>query len=219
MRRGADPRSSQELGRLIAEVGVAPASPLEYLVLRITRDSSGRVEVAPSGGGGAPWLAPEARADFRFRVDLTRASSTEPQGDWPWSLGTGGFSECSGLTLEADVKEYLEGGFNCGVVRRVGRVKLEPIVLKRGMFLKDDESTDSTLWDWLSATVYGLLPIPRYDGQITVLDPSGKNDTATWCFDRGLPIKVVRPTLNAKTGQVAIEELHIAHEGLRLGPA
>ena len=48
-----NPPSSQELGRLIAEVGVAPASPLEYLVLRITRDSSGRVEVAPSGGGGA----------------------------------------------------------------------------------------------------------------------------------------------------------------------
>ena len=48
-----NPRSSQELGRLIAEVGVAPASPLEYLVLRITRDSSGRVEVAPGGGGGA----------------------------------------------------------------------------------------------------------------------------------------------------------------------
>jgi hypothetical protein len=49
-----NPRSSQDLGRLIAEVGVAPASPLEYLVLRITQDSSGRVEVAASGGGGAP---------------------------------------------------------------------------------------------------------------------------------------------------------------------
>ena len=114
-------------------------------------------------------LAPEARADLPF---LRRPDhNPEPQGDWPTSLGTGGFSECSGLTLEADVKEYLEGGFNYGVVRRVGRVKLEPIVLKRGMFLKDDESADSTLWDWLSATVYGLLPIPRYDGQITVLGP------------------------------------------------
>ena len=54
VRRCAESASSQELGRLIAEVGVAPASPLEYLVLRITRDSSGRVEVSPSGGGGAP---------------------------------------------------------------------------------------------------------------------------------------------------------------------
>jgi phage tail-like protein len=156
---------------------------------------------------------------FRFCVDLTR-SSTEPQGDWPWSLGNGGFSECSGLTLEADVKEILEGGFNFGIVRRTGRVKLEPLVLKRGMFLKKKGgSADSTLWDWLSATVYGLLPIPRYDGVVTVLDPSMTQVTATWCFDRGLPIKVAGPSLNAKTGEVAIEELHIAHEGLRLGTA
>jgi phage tail-like protein len=153
---------------------------------------------------------------FRFCVDLT---ISEPMDNWPEKWGQAGFSECSGLTLEADVKEILEGGFNFGVVRRVGRVKLEPIVLKRGMFLKEGGSTDSTLWDWLSATVYGLLPIPRYNGQITVRDPSGKNDTATWCFDRGLPIKVVGPTLDAETARVAIEELHIAHEGLRLGPA
>ena len=153
---------------------------------------------------------------FRFQVDLT---ITEPMGDWPASLGTGGFSECSGLTLEADVKEYLEGGFNFGVVRRVGRVKLQPIVLKRGMFLKDDGSTESTMWDWLSATVYGLLPVPRYNGRVTVRDPSDQRVTATWCFDRGLPVKVNGPTLNAKTGEVAVEELHIAHEGLRLGDA
>jgi phage tail-like protein len=158
---------------------------------------------------------PKLVQTFRFSVDFT---ISQPQGDWPMSLGAGGFSECSGLTMEADVKEYLEGGFNYGVVRRVGRVKLEPIILKRGMFLKDDDSIDSTLWDWLSATVQGLLPIPRYDGVVTVMDPSNKNVTATWCFDRGLPIKVAGPTLNAKTGEVAIEELHIAHEGLRLGP-
>jgi phage tail sheath protein FI len=45
-----NPRASQELGRLVAEVGVAPAAPLEYLVLRITQDSSGRVQVSPRGG-------------------------------------------------------------------------------------------------------------------------------------------------------------------------
>lgn len=47
-----NPRSSQELGRLIAEVGVAPAAPLEYLVLRITQDQAGRPQVAPAGGAG-----------------------------------------------------------------------------------------------------------------------------------------------------------------------
>jgi phage tail-like protein len=153
---------------------------------------------------------------FCFQVDLT---INEAVDGWPSSLGTGGFSECSGLTLEADVKEYLEGGFNYGVVRRVGRVKLEPIVLKRGMFVKNGGSADSTLWDWLSATVYGLVPIPRYNGIVSVLDPTNQRVTANWHFDRGLPVKVAGPSLNAKTGEVAIEELHIAHEGLRLGNA
>jgi hypothetical protein len=44
-----NPRASQELGRLVAEVGVAPASPLEYLVLRISQDAAGRVQVQPQG--------------------------------------------------------------------------------------------------------------------------------------------------------------------------
>jgi hypothetical protein len=32
-----------------------------------------------------------------------------------------------------------------------------------------------------------------------------------------LPAKIRGPQLNAKTGEIAIEELTIAHEGLRLG--
>lgn len=47
---GINPRQSQEQGRLIAVVGVAPASPLEYLVLRIAQDTDGRVQVEAPGG-------------------------------------------------------------------------------------------------------------------------------------------------------------------------
>ena len=132
---------------------------------------------------------------------------------------TGAFSECSGLEVEADVKEYLEGGRNDGVVRRVGRVKLAPLVLKRGMFaVKRGQGTvDSALWDWLSDMVAGRLPIPRYDGMVIVKDRPEGREMATWHFTRGLPSKVTGPTLNAKTGEVAVEELRISHEGLRLG--
>jgi phage tail-like protein len=154
---------------------------------------------------------------FRFKVTLTRSNP----GEGPATLGDGGFSECSGLGLEADVKEYLEGGRNDGVVRRVGRVKLVPLVLKRGMFLPGEESgadgtADRALWDWITAMVSGTLPVPRYDGEVEVQDPSGERVVARWAFDRALPLKVTGPTLNAKTGEVAIEELHLAHEGLRL---
>ncbi len=45
-----NPPQSQALGRLIAEVGVAPAAPLEYLVLRISQDTDGGVQVVSAGG-------------------------------------------------------------------------------------------------------------------------------------------------------------------------
>ncbi|MCC0095076.1 phage tail sheath subtilisin-like domain-containing protein [Streptomyces flavotricini] len=40
-----NPGWSQGLGRLVAEIGVAPARPLEYLVLRIAQDADGSVAV------------------------------------------------------------------------------------------------------------------------------------------------------------------------------
>ncbi|MGC3992799.1 MAG: phage tail protein [Propionicimonas sp.] len=160
---------------------------------------------------------------FRFRVTLTRVvgGGTNSKAAAPLDPGVldheGQFAECSGLDLEADVKEYLEGGRNDRVVRRVGRVKLVPIVLKRGMFSADARSTaDAALWTWLTHMVSGRLPVTRYDGRIQVYGPHLRTPLATWTFDRGLPQKVTGPTLNAKTGEIAIEELHIVHEGLRM---
>jgi phage tail-like protein len=158
--------------------------------------------------------APELVQSFRFSVTLTKSGGTGTEADL---LGDGKFAECGGLELAADVREYLEGGRNDGVVRRVGRVKLAPIVLKRGMFVKSaGGSADTSLWDWLTGMVTGTLPIPRYDGEIQVHDPANTRAVAVWTFERGLPAKVAGPALNAKTGEIAIEELHIMHEGLRL---
>lgn len=158
---------------------------------------------------------PELVQSFRFEVLLTRSGGGAP----PAPLGNGGFAECSGLELEADIKEYLEGGFNSGVVRRVGRVKLQPLVLKRGIMVPDGgQYMDTAFWDWLTAMVSGALPILRCDGHVRVSNTAGTQVVAHWSFTRGLPVKMTGPALNAKTGEIAIEELHIAHEGLRLEP-
>ena len=174
---------------------------------------------------------------FRFEVRLTRSPVLEAAGAGQQQsvrtgseqLGDGGFQECTGLELEADIREYLEGGRNDTVIRRVGRVKLQPIVLKRGMFAPSPSAPAGSagsgpggdrvipdLWLWLQDMVAGRLPIPRFDGLVTVRGPSGEEPRATWRFVRGLPLKVVGPALNAKTGELAIEELHVAHEGLWL---
>jgi phage tail-like protein len=131
-------------------------------------------------------------------------------------LGDGGFQECTGLDIEMDVQELQEGGRNDGVIQRVGRGKYSRIVLKRGMLYGTDNKVNPALWAWLQGILSGTRPVPRYDGTIQMMSADRRDVLATWSFDRGLPAKVTGPQLNAKSGEIAIEELHIAHEGLRL---
>lgn len=165
------------------------------------------------------FLMPTFQFEVRLRrspqivagADTDGAADSEPTGQ---ALGDGAFAECSGLEVEMDIQEYLEGGRNDGVIRRVGRAKYSNIVLKRGMFHDPSGRLNTDLWAWLQDIVAGR-PVARYDGIVTVM----KRDhsvLATWVFERGLPAKISGPELDAKTGQIAIEELHIAHEGLRL---
>ncbi|WP_031064363.1 phage tail protein [Streptomyces sp. NRRL WC-3742] len=176
---------------------------------------------------------------FNFRISLGRSTSPGPsaapppaltgapsraartgagaRADGPDRLGDGGFQECSGLELEMEVGDHPEGGRNDGLARGIGRVKLQPIVLRRGMLVPTPGGrADSALWDWLYGIVGGENRSVRYDGDIEVLDPTGARTLAHWRFVRGLPVKVAGPALNARTGEIAMEELHIAHEGLRL---
>jgi phage tail-like protein len=158
---------------------------------------------------------------FRFQVKLRKSPTIEegaqPPGNAPAGdpLGDGAFQECSGLEIEMDVQEYQEGGRNDGVIRRVGRAKYSNLVLKRGMLYGGPGGVNSALWRWIQGVVGGERPVARYDGTVQVMSV-GETVVATWQFDRGLPAKIRGPELNAKTGEIAIEELHIAHEGLRL---
>jgi phage tail-like protein len=152
---------------------------------------------------------------FRFQVQLKASAPGGADGPAGTALGDGAFQECSGLEVDLDVQEYYEGGSNDAVVRRVGRAKYQNIVLKRGMFYGDSGSVNTALWSWLQGVAGGLRPVTRYDGTIQVMSV-GDTVAATWTFDRGLPAKIKGPELYARTGDVAIEELTIAHEGLRL---
>lgn len=136
-----------------------------------------------------------------------------------------GFQEIAGMEIEMDVTELIEGGRNDGAVRRPGRAKHATIVLKRGMFLPaqsagGEQKAEVSLWRWIQDCIAGELPVKRCKGAISLNTvasaTTGLMPVASWTFERGLPVKVKGPDLNARTGEIAIEELHIAHEGLRL---
>ncbi len=171
---------------------------------------------------------------FRFEVRLLRSPDvvagrqrlaggaegyTPPTGGQQLTEGamSGAFQDVQGLEIEMDVQEYQEGGRNNGVVRRVGRAKFAPLVLKRGMFHGSEAGAkaDATLWAWMQRIINGERPVPRYDGVVNLMSADG-TVRSTWLFERALPSKIKGPELNAKTGEVAIEELTLMHEGLRM---
>lgn len=147
---------------------------------------------------------------FRFEVSFDRAGSGEPQ-----HLGDGGFQEVTGLEVEMDVTDFEEGGRNDAVIRRIGRAKFQPLVCKRGMLGPAGGDAEPELWQWFQDIVAGVRPVRRYNGSVRVQDQTGST-MAVWRFARAVPSKIVGPQLNAKSGEIAIEELHLAHEGLHL---
>ena len=63
-----NPPESLALGRLITEIGVAPSSPLEYLVLRISQDVDGTAAVTPVASPAAAVPASLLTADAMRRA-------------------------------------------------------------------------------------------------------------------------------------------------------
>jgi phage tail-like protein len=120
----------------------------------------------------------------------------------------GGFSEASGLTTDTNVIEYREGAEQHGTTRKLaGLIKYNNIVLKRGW------TKDKSLWAWRKKVIDGQTQ--RNSGSIVLLDEA-RNEALRWNFREGWPSKWEGPALNAKTSEVAVETLEIAHEGLEL---
>jgi len=158
-------------------------------------------------GAGETSLAKEF-IPFRFRVTLFAGK------DWSQPLCQGAFSEVSGLEASMTPKALKEGGRNWGEVQLAGPTTFSPIILKRGI-------TDvADLWNWFEATTHGANYALRYSGQIDVLHPSqpvdGQDYTLRWILDEVLPTKFKGPDLSATASQIALEELHLVHQGLRL---
>jgi phage tail-like protein len=120
----------------------------------------------------------------------------------------GVFKEASGFDSETDVLEHKATDANGRPYTRkvAAGLKWSNITLKRGV----DESLD--IWKWRDTVVTQGADKARVDGKIELLDVTGST-IATYKFTQGWPIKYVGATLDASTNNVALEELHICHEG------
>ncbi len=119
-----------------------------------------------------------------------------------------GFSDVSGLGTEVSYSEYRNGNDKLNTARKVPNTyKQEDVVLKRGLL-----GDTATLFAWIKSTREGT--IDRRQVVITVLDEA-RQPVLTFRLLNAQPKKWVGPTLAAKGGgEVAMEELHLVHEGV-----
>jgi phage tail-like protein len=136
---------------------------------------------------------------FNFRVEFGDTDGAGPI--------EGGFSDCSGLGNEINFSEYRAGTDKANTMRKIANTfKLDEVTLKRGLV----GSTD--IFEWLKAVREGAYQ-PR-TVTIVMLD-EGRNEVLSLVLKNAQPKKWVGPTLAAKGGgEVALEELHLVHEGI-----
>jgi phage tail-like protein len=121
------------------------------------------------------------------------------------------FSECDGLEMSMDPKQYRSGGDNRRQVNLMQPVSYARLTLKRGM------TGNLQLWQWFTvASTAGKSA--RAQGQVTMYDADG-TPRLEFTLEDCLPTKIRGPQLNAATGLVAIEELQLVYAAMSVRPA
>lgn len=140
---------------------------------------------------------------FNFQVELKLNDQKEP-------LCEAGFSECSGLEMTMQPKTIQEGGRNHQQIHLMGTTTYGQLSLKRGM-------TDSLeLWNWFDLVLQEDNHWLRAEGSIEMLAPDPGVKQVIFRLTNCLPVRIRAPALNAKDGLIAIEEMSIAYERLRI---
>jgi len=123
-------------------------------------------------------------------------------------LAVANFQECSGLAIEVEVLEVIEGGHNEFIHKLPGRIKYPNIVLKRGV-------TESRQFaDWRPVATDKQIMMTRQNLSIILFDHSGAQ-IRRWEVTGAYPVKWTGPDMKATSMEVAIETLELAHQGWR----
>lgn len=140
-------------------------------------------------------------------------SVSDPAGGHYFGLEIDGvevahFAGCTGMRTEASVFDIDEGGLNDRAHRRVGESRWSNVTLRYAT------SASSALQGWRERCRAGEHSA-RSSGAITVYDNRGEpverfELTSVW------PVRWSGPELDGGGSSLAIEELEIAHEGVRV---
>jgi phage tail-like protein len=146
-------------------------------------------------------LAPYTTFNFEVVLNLD-----DPPPNVNSPVCSAAFSDCDGLEMTMEPKVVREGGNNQQHIHLMGPTSYAQLTLKRGMTKTDD------LWQWfIAAGQTGRLSTAQ--GQVNMKDASGQTRVVFTLKDC-LPVKMRGPALNARTGEIAIEEMQIVYSQL-----
>jgi phage tail-like protein len=193
-------QSSIDDGIVNIIVGFAPLYPAEFVIFQIQQMSSRR------DAASAPLSATSQRLDpyknFRFRLKVGDAT-------------VAGFSEVGSLTRTTDVIDYREGSDSSVPIESPGRIKYEPISLKRGL------TRDTGFYDWASgvwsdATAPGTQVLPDSDRKNIVLEVYNDAGQLTIAYKLSrcwVSEFQTLPELAADGNAITIEHLKLENDG------
>jgi phage tail-like protein len=144
---------------------------------------------------------------FRFEVVL---DLEQPLAGLTGPLCDAAFAECDGLEMTMEPKTIASGGVNNRQIHLIGPVKFSQLTLKRGM------TSNLQLWTWLTLTARGT--VAPASGTVTMLDTDG-TPVIEFALHGCLPVRMRAPSLNARDGLVAVEELALVYETMSVSSA
>lgn len=135
--------------------------------------------------------SPEAHGSFRFAIRVDNANQAI-------------FTECTLPSLEVEIHEQKEGGYNGGIHLLPGRVKAGRITLKGGLTRSND------MLKWYQDVATGKPAAAKKQVEVIMYDSQSK-PVMSLTFTQAYPVKWTGPTFKASENALAIESLELAY--------
>lgn len=132
---------------------------------------------------------------FRFSVDIGDQKDIA-------------FQEVLGLATEAQVIESREQDSEFSPIKMPGMFSSGSVILKNGVFVKDNK-----FGDW-----YNQIKIKTIERETVIIKllNEKRDSEMKWTLEHAYPTKISDVDLKPEGGEVVIESLEIAHEGIEI---